>query len=380
MRDDVARWVVVAGAVVAVCAGSAVLVGQERPGGDTRKAEEVYKNIQVLRGAPAGEINQSMHLMQAQTGMDCTYCHVEGQFDRDDKPAKATARRMIVMMDTINRANFGGRRVVTCYTCHNGRPTPKTTPVDLPVPLPVAADPPPSAPVVVLPAVDQVLARYVEALGGEAALRAVTSRVLTGSQFIPTGPGGRVPVPAQVERIQRAPNLLVTRYRTPTGTQADGFDGSRAWTQNAQGRVADAVALDQARTRREADLQWPLRLTQLYATLEVSGTATVNGHDAWLVTATPQGDLPERLYFDVVTGLLLRRDTALPTPIGDSLFRTDYADYRRTNAGVQVPFTITMSPASARSVLYTSATLRVTAVQDNVPVEPGSLARPGATP
>lgn len=349
---------------------------QSGPAADTRHAEEVYKNIQVMRGTPASELNQGMHLMEAQTGMDCTYCHVEGQFDKDDKPAKATARRMIVMMNAINQANFGGRRVVTCYTCHNGRPVPLTTPADLPMPRPVAYDPPIAAQRPALPTVDQVLSKYIEALGGEAALRSVTSRVITGTQFIPTGPGGQIPTPAQVERVQKAPNLVANHYRTPAGVLADGFDGTRAWALNAQGRVVDAVALDQARARRDADFYWPLTLKQQYAGLEVRGIGRVNDRDAYVVVGTPAGDVPERLFFDTLTGLLIRKETALPTPIGDSLFKVDYADYRQTNAGVQVPFSVTMTPASARSVLFTSATLRVMSVQDNGPIEPSKLARP----
>src|SRR5712675_2149676 len=73
-----------------------------------KKAEEVYKNIQALKGMPASDVTQTMHLIEAETGMDCTYCHVEGAFDREDKQAKQTARKMIAMMNGLNQANFGG--------------------------------------------------------------------------------------------------------------------------------------------------------------------------------------------------------------------------------------------------------------------------------
>src|SRR5258707_15383332 len=104
---------------VAVCALTlvATLIARAQGGQNIegKKAEEVYKNIQVLRGVAASDITQTMHLIEAETGMDCTYCHVEGAFDKEDKQAKQTARKMIAMMNGLNQANFGGRRVITCY-------------------------------------------------------------------------------------------------------------------------------------------------------------------------------------------------------------------------------------------------------------------------
>ena len=132
--------------LVAIISGALVVRAQDGPNTESKKAEEVYKNIQVLRGVPASDITQTMHLMEAETGMDCTYCHVEGAFDKDDKAPKATARKMVVMMNALNSANFGGRRVVTCYTCHNGRPIPMAKPTVLPTARPVVADPRVAAP------------------------------------------------------------------------------------------------------------------------------------------------------------------------------------------------------------------------------------------
>jgi photosynthetic reaction center cytochrome c subunit len=346
---------------------------------DGRKAEEVYRNIQVLRGAPASEITQTMHLIESQTGMDCTFCHVEGAFDKEDKPPKQIARQMMLMMDNLNKTNFGGRQVVTCYTCHNGRPIPVGTPV-FPVARPVLADPAVAAPKITLPSVDQILSRYVEAMGGEPAIRKVTSRAITATQYIPTGPGGSVPVPAALERLQKAPNLVVNNYRTPAYTISDGFDGTRAWSLSAQGRVTEALNIDQGRAKRDADFYLPLNLKQQYAKMELTGIERVNDRDAYLVVATPQGDLPERLYFDTQTGLLLRKETALPTPTGNSPFQVNYGEYRDTSSGVKFPFLITMSPANSRSVLFTTATIRVTAVQDNVPIDNAKLARPEPKP
>jgi hypothetical protein len=144
--------------------------------------------------------------------------------------------------------------------------------------------------------------------------------------------------------------------------------------------VAEPAALDQGRAKRDADLYFPLDLKQQYATLEVNGVEHVNDRDAYVVIATPQGDIPERLYFDTLTGLLIRRDTAIPTPAGNSPAQVSYSDYRDTGSGVKFPYTITQSPATARSVLFTTAVIHVDKVQDNAAVDDAKLARPMPKP
>jgi len=352
-----------------VLAAPGLASAQVSPANEGKTAEQVYKNIKALQGTPANELNQSMHLMKGAVGLDCTYCHIEREWEKDDRPAKDVARKMIVMMNDINTRQFGGRQVVTCNTCHNGHPIPAAMPA-FPVAEPsVAAKP-------ALPAVDQILAKYVAALGGEAALRKVTGRVITGTQYIPTGPGGTTPTPAAVERYQKAPNLAVTIYRAPAYAISEGFDGTTAWSQNQAGRVTEPVKLDIGRAARAADLYEPLNLKREYAQFTVRGIETVNGRDAYLVVGVPQGDKPESLYFDTQTGLLLRKQTVLPTPIGDSPFRMDFEDYRDTGSGVKIPFVIHMSPANPRTELAPDATLRITKVEDNTAIDSAKFVKP----
>jgi hypothetical protein len=339
---------------------------------DGRTAEQVYKNIVALKGTPANELNQSMHLMKAAVGVDCVYCHVEREWDKDVK-AKPIARQMITMMMDINNRQFGGRQVVTCFTCHNGRPVPLDAPV-----FPVFEPKLPERPA--LPAVDTILGKYVDALGGAEAIRKVTSRTITGTQYIPTGPGGVVPTPAAVERYLKAPNLSLTVYRTATYAISQGFDGTTAWSQDQNGRVVDAISLDTARARRAADFHEPLNLKQEYAQMTVEGVEIVNNREAYVVVATPKGDTPERLYFDTRTGLLLRKLTVLPTPIGRSPFQTDFDDYRDTGSGVKFPFLIQMNPANPRTELAPTATLRVTRVDDTTAIDASKFVKPVAAP
>ena len=83
---------------LAALAASSPAVAQVSPANESKKAEEVYKNIKALRGTPANELNQSMHLMKGAVGLDCVYCHIEREWEKDVKPAKEVARAMIVRM------------------------------------------------------------------------------------------------------------------------------------------------------------------------------------------------------------------------------------------------------------------------------------------
>ena len=340
------------------------------PSPEGKTAEQFFKNIKVLNGTPADEVIESMHQIRAALGVDCEFCHDDPDRATDTKKPKETARDMMRMVMDINKNNFRGQQEVTCYTCHRGSTAPMTT-----VPLP-AVEKEEEAEAKGLPSVDQIVTKYVQALGGEQALRKVTSRVITGTQFIPTGPGGLVPVPAMIERSQKAPNMIVNVYRTPTYTISDGFDGTKAWTQDLRGRVAEPGATDQMRAKREADFYLPLDLKQAYTQMQVQGVANVNGHDAYIVIARPQGDRAERLYFDVQTGLLVRKWSALPTPVGDAPYQVDYEDYRDTGSGVKFPYLITMNPANPRTEPSTTATIRVTKVQDNAPLDSSKFAKP----
>src|SRR5256885_15854615 len=80
-------------------------------------AEQAFKNIQVFKGVPAPQLDQAMAFISGSLGVKCSYCHVN-QFEKDERPTKATARRMIRMVFDLNKGNFAGEGAVSCYTCH----------------------------------------------------------------------------------------------------------------------------------------------------------------------------------------------------------------------------------------------------------------------
>ncbi len=93
-------------------------------------AEQVFKNIQVLKGIPVNEFMDTMGFFAASLGLNCVFCHTAESLEdwshfADDVPRKRAARGMIAMVNNLNKNNFGGRREVTCYTCHHGNERPE---------------------------------------------------------------------------------------------------------------------------------------------------------------------------------------------------------------------------------------------------------------
>lgn len=92
-------------------------------GNKEKRTEQEYKNIQLLKGLPADRLMPIMFAFKASLGVDCTYCHIKDQFEKDDKSAKQTARKMIKLVRDTN-ANLGAAGRVNCFTCHRGQPQP----------------------------------------------------------------------------------------------------------------------------------------------------------------------------------------------------------------------------------------------------------------
>ena len=194
-----------------------------------------FKNVQVLKETPGPQLVLSMHVLEGALGVDCEFCHLEKDRASDDKETKRTARKMMAMVIDINKNSFSGRQIVTCYTCHHGSSQPVNTAI-LPdttayvAPYGMVAQPPPA-----LPTPEHIISTYIQALGGEQALRKITSRKITATRDIPTGPGGSVPMPAQTEIYQKAPDLMLAVNHAPGYTVSEGFDGITSWSQNMAG-------------------------------------------------------------------------------------------------------------------------------------------------
>jgi hypothetical protein len=99
----------------------------KKAGEKRRPAEEAFKNIQSLKGVSAGELGVIMSSFTSALGVDCAFCHELSGFDKDTKPQKIIARKMLDMTGVVAREHFGGRSPVNCYTCHRGQTQPPAT-------------------------------------------------------------------------------------------------------------------------------------------------------------------------------------------------------------------------------------------------------------
>ena len=113
-------------------------------GRENEPAELVFKNIQFLKGVPAGRLLAVMRLGYSRSlGVNCTHCHVVDEWEKDDKPTKQTARDMALMVRTINNDLLKNMKnlksespVINCTTCHRGQTRPA---LDLPETAPKTA-------------------------------------------------------------------------------------------------------------------------------------------------------------------------------------------------------------------------------------------------
>ena len=234
--------------------GTLFAAGQAQPAARAPMAEDVFTNVRVLRGIPVDEFMGTMGFFSAALGMSCEDCHGASDttwenYARDVSPKKATARRMIQMMTSINQASFGGRMVVTCYTCHRGSARPKVTPSlaalygatlldDMDDVIPAAKGG---------PSVDQVLDKYLQAIGGAQRLAGLTSVVGKGTSA-GYGPEGTRPI----EIFAKAPNQRTMTFHTLDGDSTTTYDGRVGVERGAAQARAGAGAGRQRARRRQA--------------------------------------------------------------------------------------------------------------------------------
>ena len=104
------------------------LCAQEKQEKEKKGPPRQPQNLKILKVTTGQEVGQIMRTFTAGLGVQCSYCHVQGNFASDDNPKKETARHMIQMAMDINGKFPDGKMHVTCYTCHRGEAEPKTAP------------------------------------------------------------------------------------------------------------------------------------------------------------------------------------------------------------------------------------------------------------
>jgi photosynthetic reaction center cytochrome c subunit len=327
-----------------------------------KNTEEVFKNIQVLKGFPSGQLIPAMQFISSSLGVQCTFCHVEGHFEKDEKKPKRTARDMMRMMFVLNETNFENRREVTCYSCHRGAPKPTAAPsvdgrmqdvgdLDTRVPLPTD-----------LPSVGELLAKYLQALGGPLAIAKITSRVEDGTADFRGQPAG-------VEIFTQAPGKQTVVRHVPGGDIVTTFDGRAGWSIVPGQPPREMSDADIAVARIDADLQLPLHIREMFPELRIEYPEEIGGRTTLILIGIREGQPPVKLYFDQQSSLLVRLVRYAESPLGRLPSQIDYADYREVD-GVQIPFRVTSSGPGS------SSTIQIEQVRQNIEIDGTRFARP----
>lgn len=352
--------------------GAVSMARQAGPEQAPPMSENVFKNIQVLKGIPADEFMDTMGMFASSLVYDCTGCHTQDILINRDAFAVTTpkiqrARQMVVMVNALNRTYFGGQPRVTCFTCHRGSGSPENIP-DLTVQY---GDGPPENPnsITIFPqrqaSADQVFTKYIQALGGADRVARLTSFVATGTYIGFNTGNAKVPI----EIVARAPDQRTTVVRMYDGEAVKATDGRSAWAAEGwrQLPLMTFTGGNLAGARFEAMVSFPAGIQKAFNQWQVS-SVVIDDRDVQVLQGTNPGQLPVNLYFDE-SGLLVRSVRWSSTPVGTVPTQTDYADYREV-AGVKVPFRSVVTWTNGQN------TIELTEVRPNVPIDAARFARP----
>lgn len=218
-----------------------------------------------------------------------------------------------------------------------------------------------------LPSIDQILDKYVQAIGGKAAVEKQTSRVAKGSFEIPAfGASGTADIYA------KAPNKSASIINVAGfGVVQEAFDGKTAWAVDPQNGLREKTGAELASTKLDAEFHKSIKLRELYPKMVVKGTEKVGDKEAYVVEATPAESSVETWYFDTQSGLILREDSEREGPQGKQAIQVFLEDYKDVD-GVKMPFSIRqVTPAF-------TLTIKMEEIKINVPVEDAKFNKPAA--
>ena len=336
-------------------------------------AENVYLNVQVLKGIPVDQFNDTMGMFASALLLDCVGCH-DPRITSDPKafanptPRIQRARQMVGMMNTLNKNFFGGRPRITCFTCHHGDPQPEQAP-SLTLQYSELVDDPSSMkffPDIAAPPAEQVLAKYIQALGGAQRLSAFTSYTAAGTYL--GFDTSDTEVPLQV--FSKAPNQRTMIADPPVGPDLMWvYNGRNAWKYQPDTPVPliELTGWSLIGTGIDAMVFFPAAIPKAFAQWQV-GYAKIDGRDVQVVRGINPNQSPVNLHFGD-SGLLVRLVRWTETAAGPVPVQIDYSDYRDV-AGVKFPFHWVMTWTNGQS------TIQLKDVRPNVAIPDSRFARP----
>jgi photosynthetic reaction center cytochrome c subunit len=340
-------------------------------------AEATFKNVQLLRGIPVDEFMDTMGMFSAATGLNCANCHALDTVSSGngwegyavETPLKQTARRMLRMVNALNKDSFGGTRTITCNTCHRGDQKPKPVP-SLAIQYSSPVEDPNdvvSFPSSGIPSAESIFAKYVDAVGGRARVDGLRSSVSKGTYSGYDTDQSKVPV----EIFSKAPASKTTIVHARLGDSVRTCDGAGAWIASPD-RPLLLMALTGGNligARIDALLSFPSALKPAAPQWRVA-VATLEDRDVYVLQGVLQPRQPPlNLYFDQESGLLVRALRFADTAVGRVPTQIDFADYRDVG-GLKLPFKLTTTWTDGQS------TVELTDVQVNVPIDAERFRQP----
>ena len=320
-----------------------------------KPVEQVRKNIQVLKGLPDSQLFLLMNFVSDSLGVNCDHCHVKGEknpqtgednwlWERDDKKEKSVGRDMMRMVLELNRTRFNRDAVVTCYTCHRGSTRPERM-----APLPPrdyfgeALKPQP--PKRVLPTAQEVIAKYLSAVGANR--QDVLSQAIVMRGTVERVERAKASGPTEI--VFKQPNKALIKETLTSGAVTRGWNGTTAWVQSsrginqATGENLKALKATPTTTIASDGLFSPIKIPDSASRGTLIGVARIDDRESYQIVVE---DSSHQLFFDVESGLLLRRVNVTNTMLGPLNVQWDFSDYRDVS-GLKLPFLIRTSDVSS---------------------------------
>jgi photosynthetic reaction center cytochrome c subunit len=375
--------------------GAGLAVAQPAPPDKPLMAEQVFKNIQALKGIPVDDFMETMGIMTSALQFDCSDCHANAGTDQvnwaADTPRKIMARMMVNMVTNINKTNFGGRQMVTCWTCHRNRDKPLVTPtMETIYSMPSLEPDDVITQFPGMPSPESILDKYIQASGGAQRLAGLTSFVGKGTSVGFGGFGGGGAVEIDAKAPDKRATIILFKAETGRGDQIRVYDGRTGWVRTPLNVLGEfqLTGSDLDGYRLDAQLSFPGQIKQILTNLKTGPPLTITdlpapssqsslqadvtlgqSHTVDVVQGTGPRGMLVTLYFDKQTNLLVRELRYGSSPIGRVPTQIDYADYRDVN-GIKLPFRLTYAWLDGRDSIVLND------IKTNVPIDDAKFGRP----
>ena len=316
-----------------------------------RTAAQTFKNVTTasLKDLTVDDFLSAMGVISADLGLDCADCHPGAGSDKVDwvidPPRKVMTRKMINMLADINKTNFSGVQAVTCFSCHHGKLRPTTT-----IQLDKLYGPPNDEQDDIVtqindgPNANQIVDKYLAALGGVQKLSAVKSFVATGTSvgYGGLGGGGSFHIYAQAPDHRTVD--IEFKDHPERGDSTWAYNGKTGWIKSPRGLLKDydVTGSELNGQRLDAMMAFPGQIKTTLTNLKVGVGDDIGDHQVDVVQANGPNRELVTLSFDRKTGLLVRMVRYGVSPVGRVPVQYDYDDYRDVS-GVKFPFKYTFS-------------------------------------